>query len=311
MRELDTDEIRVAVDSALAAARTLSGGENASYIPFLATVDPDLCALAVVTADGRTVAAGDSDVPFALESISKVFTMALAMEECGPDAFHRQIGADATGMAFNSIMAMEVNDDQPVSPMVNAGAISSTSLVRAENKEQRWRRILGMQCAFAGTPVVLNEELNRSEQSTNYHNRAIAWLLKCGGAIYSDPMDACEVYTRQCSTLVTTTQLATMGATLAAGGINPLSGERVVSAKNVPHLLAEMTMEGLYTASGDWAYTVGVPGKSGVGGGVLAVVPGTLAIAGFSPPLDTAGNSVRAQAAIASVVASLDLGLYG
>jgi glutaminase len=152
--------------------------------------------------------------------------------------------------------------------------------------------------------------VNASEQTTNFHNRGIAWLLYSGGFVYSDPMEACDVYTRQCSTMITTTDLAVMGATLASGGRNPLTGARVVSQESVPHILAEMTMEGLYEASGDWAYTVGLPGKSGVGGGIVCVAPGKLAIAAFSPRLDPFGNSVRAQAAITELAKDLQLNLY-
>jgi glutaminase len=161
-----------------------------------------------------------------------------------------------------------------------------------------------------GRPIALSDAVNTSEQETNFHNRAIAWLLYAAGTCYSDPMEALDIYTRQCLTLITALDLAVMGATLASGGINPMTGERVVTAANVPRILAEMTMEGLYTGSGDFAYAVGLPGKSGVGGGILAEAPGRLAIAAFSPPLDEAGNSVRAQAAIASVAKALDLNLY-
>lgn len=303
-------QIAAAVAHAHDATVAMSGGENASYIPYLASVDSSLFGVAAVTVDGEVFESGDSRCEFAIESISKVVTMALAMEQRGADEFHRKVGADPTGMPFNSIMALELHNDLPLSPLVNAGAMSSTSLVAATDKEDRWRQILESQSRFAGRPLSLSEEVNESEQSTNFHNRAIAWLLYSGGAMYSDPMEACEVYTRQCSTLITTVDLATMGATLASWGTNPITGERVVTAENVPHLLAEMTMEGLYTTSGDWAYTVGLPGKSGVGGGILAVAPGKLALAAFSPPLDEAGNSVRGQAAVADAARALGLNLY-
>ncbi len=303
-----------AVETAVADAHRdcvgVTDGKNASYIPYLASVDPSLFGVAVATVDGQVFEAGDSRFEFALESISKVFTMAVALEDLGAEEFHRRIGADPTGLPFNSVMALELNDDMPLTPLVNAGAMSATSAVQADDKEHRWRRILGAQSRFAGRQITLSDAVNTSEQTTNTHNRAIAWLLQCGGAMYSDPMEACEIYTRQCSTLVNTVDLAVMGATLAAGGVNPVTGDRVVSAVNVPHMLAEMTMEGLYTRSGDWAYTVGLPGKSGVGGGLIAVSPGKLAIAGFSPPLDSAGNSVRAQAAVGQIATALKLGLF-
>lgn len=306
----DDDAITAAIAAAWAHNKDKMGGANADYIAALASVDPDLFGISIVTADGRTFNAGDSGVEFAIESISKVFTMALAMEEIGAKAFRAKVGTDPTGLPFNSVMALALHGDKPMSALVNAGAISSTSLVPAADAENRWRKILGVQSEFAGRPISLSEEVNASEQTTNFHNRGIAWLLYSGGFVYSDPMDACDVYTRQCSTMITTTDLAVMGATLAVGGVNPITGDRVISAGNVPHILAEMTMEGLYEASGDWAYSVGLPGKSGVGGGIVCIAPGKLAIAAFSPRLDPFGNSVRAQAAITEIAKTLRLNLY-
>ena len=307
---LDDAAIAHTVESAHAAHASDPGGANASYIPYLASVDSSLFAVAVVTADGRVFSAGDDRFEFAIESISKVFTMALAMEQVGAAAFHSKIGADPTGLPFNSVMALDLNKDRPLSPLVNAGAIASTSLVTATDVDDRWNQILQAQGAFAGRELRLSDEVNESEQSTNFHNRAMAWLLYGGDSMFCEPLEAVDVYTRQCSTLITTIDLATMGATLAAGGINPITGARVISTANVRHILAEMTMEGMYTRSGDWAYTVGLPAKSGVGGGIVAIAPGELAIAAFSPPLDDAGNSVRAQAAVAYVAGALGLNLY-
>ena len=287
-----------------------TGGANASYIPYLASVDPSLFGVCVATADGDVFEAGDAGFEFALESISKVFSMTLAMQDVGLPEFHDKVGADPTGEPFNSVMAVAMHDNKPVSPLVNAGAMSTVSLIPAQSPDDRWKKILDMQSAFAGRRIKLSDAVNDSEQSTNFHNRAIAWLLYSGGTMYSDPMEACEVYTRQCSTLVTTRDLATMGATVAARGRNPVTGAQVFDASLVPPILAEMTMEGMYTASGDWAYKVGLPGKSGVGGGILAIMPGTLAIAAFSPPLDPVGNSVRGQKAVAQVAAALNLNIY-
>ena len=194
--------------------------------------------------------------------------------------------------------------------MVNAGAMTATSLVSATDADDRWRQILAIQSSFAGRPIEVSEQIAASERATNFQNRAIAWLLLCGGYMYCDPMEAVDIYTLQCSTLVTTVDLAIMGATLANGGVNPLTAKRVIAKANVAPVLALMAMEGLYTASGDWAYTVGLPAKSGVGGGLVAVSPGKLAIAAYSPPLDQAGNSVRAQAAITQIAHTLELGLF-
>lgn len=302
--------IAEAVTGAHAKHTSNRRGKNASYIPALAEVDPQLFGVCVATVDGQTFSAGDAECEFALESISKVFTAALAIEQVGPRQFHRKVGADPTGEAFNSVLALELHNDKPNSPMVNAGAMTTTSLVSAADAEDRKRQIVQIQSDFAGRPITISEQIAASELATNFHNRAIAWLLLCGGYMYCDPMEACDVYTLQCSTLVTAVDLAIMGATLANGGVNPVTGKRVIAQANVPHLLALMAMEGLYTASGDWAYTVGLPAKSGVGVGLVAVSPGKLAIAAYSPPLDKAGNSVRAQAAITQIAHTLGLGLF-
>jgi glutaminase len=304
------DRIAEAVNAAHDRHKKNRRGKNADYIPALTEVDPQLFGVCVATVDGQTFSAGDATTQFALESISKVFTAALAIEQVGPREFHRKVGADPTGEAFNSVLALELHNDKPNSPMVNAGAMTTTSLVSATDADDRWRQILKIQSDFAGHPITVSEQIASSERATNFHNRAIAWLLLCGGYMYCDPMEACDVYTLQCSTLVTAVDLAIMGATLANGGVNPDTGKRVIAHANVSHVLALMAMEGLYTASGDWAYTVGLPAKSGVGGGLVAVSPGKLAIAAFSPPLDKAGNSVRAQAAITQIARTLGLGLF-
>ena len=306
----DAATVAAAVVAAHGEMLAIEGGKNADYIPFLASVPSTLAGVAVVTCDGSVHEAGDSRYDFAIESISKVATLALVIEALGADAVREKIGTSPTGMAFNSVMALELHEDKPMSPLVNAGAISTASLVPGSGPEDRWAKILDMQSRLCGRSVALSDEVNRSEQTTNFHNRAIAWLLYSAGTCYSDPMEALDVYTRQCSTLISAVDLATMGATLANGGVNPRTGERVVRAENVPHILAEMMMEGLYTASGDFAYTVGLPGKSGVGGGILAVAPGRLAIAGFAPPLDDAGNSVRGMAAVSSVAKALRMNVF-
>ena len=302
--------IQAAVDAAHASGAARTGGDNASYIPYLASVPSHLFGVAVMTADGKCFKAGDVDYAFAVESISKVFTLALVTELIGSEAVRKKIGASSTGLPFNSVMALELHNGKPLSPLVNAGAIATASLVPGKTADECWAKILDMQSRFAGRPLALSDEVNRSEQTTNFHNRAIAWLLYSAKTCYSDPMRAVDVYTRQCSTLITTVDLATMGATLANGGVNPVTKQQVVATANIPHLLAEMTMEGLYTASGEWAYSIGLPGKSGVGGGILAVSPGKLAIAALSPPLDPVGKSVRAQFSVALIAGTLGLNLY-
>jgi len=307
---IDLHDMKQAVADAYSQYETLLGGENASYIPYLASVPCDLAAVAIVTVYGDIISEGDADFRFALESISKVCSLALALEDVGPQQVQDKIGADPTGLPFNSVIALELHNGKPLSPLVNAGAMSTVSLVTATDRENRWARILDIQQRLAGAPIALSDEVNHSEQTTNFHNRAIAWLLYSADAMYCDPMEACDVYTRQCSTLLNTIELATIGATLANGGINPVTKERVLSESNTPFILAEMTMEGMYGSSGDWAYTVGLPGKSGVGGGILTVVPGVMGIAAFSPPLDSAGNSVRGQKMVASVAQQLGYNLY-
>ena len=303
-----------AIDSAVAHAYSMhrhnSEGRNAKYIPVLTDVDSGLFALCAMTPDGHIASIGDVEHEFPIESISKVFTLALAIEQHGQAAVRTKIGANPTGAAFDSVMALELHHDKPTSPLVNAGAIATTSFVQATDPSDRWRKILDVQSAFAGRPLAISEEINASEQATNAHNKAIAWLMYSAGTLYCDPMEACTVYTHQCSTMLNTADLATMGATLAAGGVNPRTGMRVLADSNVRYVLAEMVMEGMYTQSGDWAYTAGVPAKSGVGGGVLAVVPGRLAVAAFSPRLNAAGNSVRGWFAVADVVNRLELGLF-
>jgi glutaminase len=285
-------------------------GANASYIPCLAEVPSSLFGVAVTTVDGQVFEAGDTRYEFAIESISKAFTLALVMEQVGSDAVRAKIGADPTGMPFNSVEAIELHGGKPLTPLVNAGAMATVSLLKAANADERWQKLLSGYSRFAGRQLSLNQEVYASEAATNFHNRAMAWLLYSYGTMYSDPMEGCDVYTKQCSVGVTAADLATMGGTLAAGGTNPVTKIRVVSESNVPHILAEMTMEGLYESSGDWAYNVGLPGKSGVGGGLLAVAPGVLAISSFSPPLDPVGNSVRGQKAIEYVASKLNLNVY-
>lgn len=287
---IDLARLNQVVKDAYSRYSTLAGGENASYIPYLASVPSQLAAVAIVTVDGDIISQGDADFRFALESISKVCSLALALEGIGPQAVQDKIGADPTGLPFNSVIALELHNGKPLSPLVNAGAMSTVSAIKASSREERWARILDIQQQLAGAPI--------------------AWLLYSAQAMYCDPMEACDVYTRQCSTLLNTIELATMGATFAAGGINPVTKKQVLTSSNTPFILAEMTMEGMYGSSGDWAYTVGLPGKSGVGGGILAVVPGVMGIAAFSPPLDPVGNSVRGQKMVASVAQQLGYNLY-
>jgi glutaminase len=299
------------VDDAHGHFASVTDGKNADYIPYLATVPSHLFGIVMVTSDGKVIEAGDTNYAFAIESIAKVFTLALVMSESGPEVVKQKLGADATGLPFNSVIALELHKGNPLSPLVNAGAMATVSLVKASSPDERWQKISANIDAFADAKLQLNEEVFKSESDTNQHNRAIAYLLQSAGYMYSDPMEACDIYTRECSIGITPRNLAVMAGTLANNGVNPLSGKRLLEKAYVPKILAEMAMEGLYDTSGAWQYDVGLPAKSGVGGGIMAVSPGNWAIAAFSPPLDGAGNSVRAQRAIAWIADQLKANIYG
>jgi glutaminase len=298
------------VDEAYAAAKADAGGKNADYIPYLAKVPSNLFGIAVVTATGKVYAAGDVNYGFAIESVSKPFTMALVMQESGDKTVLDKIGVEPTGLPFNSVTAVEELKARSVNPLVNAGAIAAVSLVKATNPNERWNKILDFYSKFAGEKLVLNNEVYQSEADTNQHNRGIAELLFSYDRLYCDPLEACDVYTKQCSVNVTAKQLAVMGATLANGGINPITKERVVDAQYVPKILAVMMTAGFYNESGQWSWETGLPAKTGVGGGIVAVVPGKMAIVGFAPPLDEAGNSVRGAKAIHYISDKLGLDLF-
>jgi glutaminase len=307
----DPQTIQKAVDAAHAKWKKESGGKNADYIPYLAKVPSDLFGIVVVTADGQVFTAGDVDYGFSIQSASKPFTAALVMQESGIETIREKIGVEPTGLPFNSVTAIEQLKARSVNPCVNAGAMATVSLIKAKGAEQRWQKIQDWFALFAGEPLELNKEVYESEAATNQHNQAIARLLQSYDRFYCDPPEAVDVYTKQCSLNVTARQLAMMGATLANNGVNPKTGKRVVDAAVVPHLLAVMMMCGLYDEAGAWAWMTGLPAKSGVGGGVVAVVPGRMAIVGFAPPLNEAGNSWRGTRAVQSVVQDLGLNLFG
>ena len=310
-RPTDT-EIQKAVTDATDRFKANADGKNADYIPALAQVPTTLFGVVVVTVDGQTFQAGDTDVPFAIESISKVFTAALVAEQQGVEVLRQKVGVDATGLPFNSVSAIELNPRvRTVNPLVNAGAMATASLVQPMGDfDAKWRSILANMSAFAGRPLDVNEPVYASETATNQHNQAIAVLLASYGHLYDDPLKTCDVYTRQCSVNVTARDLATMAATLANGGVNPKTKARVVGIDVTQHLLAVMATAGLYDTTGDWLWAVGLPGKSGVGGGIIAVVPGKMGIATFAPPLDDAGNSVKGQLAVQYLSDTLGLNLF-
>jgi glutaminase len=297
------------VDAAMKTAyekyKGLQEGKNADYIPALAKVDPNIYGIALVGVDGSVSTLGDIKSEVSIQSISKVFTLAKVIEEQGPDAIANTIGVDATGMRFNSIVSIELSQKLLGGPemnsLVNPGAIATTSMVKGANREEIWKSILSFYGDFAGRPLSVNQEVFKSESDTNQRNQAIGYLMYAYGYIKAEPMRATDIYTEQCSVSVNAKDLATMAATLANGGKNPVTGKQVMKVENVPKVLAVMATAGLYDDSGKWLYRTGLPGKSGVGGGIIAVSPGKFGIAVISPPLDDAGNSVRAQKAIADI----------
>jgi len=298
-------EIQAALDAAYAKYKDIQEGANADYIPALAKVDPKIYGIALVTTDGKVYTAGDVRSEVSIQSISKVFTMARVMEESGPGAIANTIGVDATGMRFNSIVSIEFSQKSLGGPemnaLVNPGAIAATSMVQGATRDEIWKKILGWYSDFAGRPLAVNEEVFKSEAETNQRNQAIGYLMYAYGYIKAEPMRATDIYTEQCSVSVNAKDLATMAATLADMGKNPVTGKQVMKSDNVPEVLAVMATAGLYDDSGKWLFRTGLPGKSGVGGGLIAVAPGKFGIAVVSPPLDEAGNSVRAQKAIADI----------
>lgn len=309
--KLTGSRVEAAMAHAFAKAKAATGGENAHYIPYLANVDPSLLGLSVCLVDGTCLSLGDAAYPFGVESISKVFTAALILRQLGPEAVRQKIGADATGLPFNSIMAIILENHSPSTPLVNAGAISACSLVTpAGDADAKWAAIIGMFEDLCGSPAPLIDELYRSESATNFDNRSIAWLLKDYGRIYDDVDLSLDLYTRQCSLAVTADQLAHAAATIANGGVSPTDGREVLSADLARKLTSLICTVGFYQSTGDWLYRTGIPAKSGVGGGILAVVPGVMGIGSFAPPLDTAGNSVRGQEAVAALGEELGLNVF-
>lgn len=287
------------------------GGKNADYIPALAKVPSNLFGITIVTVDGKVINVGDVDYPFSMQSCSKVFTMCLVMQESGDKAIFEKVSVEPTGEAFNSIRAIEEGDGRADNPFVNPGAIATVSLVKAKDAQERWDKIIGCYNKFAGEKLTVLEDIYKSEAETNFRNRGIAHILFNSGHLYAEPLECTDVYTRQCSVGVTCKQLAVMGGALANHGVNPVTKERCLDAKYVPKVLSVMTIAGFYDGSGAWAWNAGLPAKTGVGGGIVAVVPGRMAIVGFAPPLDKFGNSVRAQKAIQHIAEQLDLNIFG
>jgi glutaminase len=300
-------EIEAALKAAYSKYQNLKEGKNADYIPALAKVDPNVFGIALVTPDGKVYTVGDIKTEVSIQSISKVFTMAQVIQEQGSDAIAKTIGVDATGGRFNSIIAIEgvrtvVGSGAPeMNALVNPGAIAATSMVKGDSADAVWAKIIGIHNDMAGRQLTVLQDVYKSEADSNQRNQAIGALMLAYGYIKSNWQQAVDLYTRQCSIGVNVKDLAMMAGTLAMGGKNPVTGKQVVDAGKVPGVLAVMATAGLYDDSGKWLFNTGLPAKSGVGGGIIAVSPGKFGIAVISPPLDDAGNSVKAQKVIADI----------
>lgn len=285
-------------------------GEVADYIPVLAAADPRHFGLCIAGVDGALYSEGEADAEFSIQSISKAFLFAMVDNVLGHDTVRRAVGVNNTGLPFNSVIAIELNAGRPLNAMVNAGAIAAAGLVPGGSAQARWEFILEGLSRFAGRDLIMDEEVYRSETASNGRNRAIATLLHTYGTLSSDPEETVDLYTRQCSVNVTAEDLAVMGATLADGGVNPRTGERAVAAPVCSDTLASLAAAGLYEQTGDWLYEIGMPGKSGVSGGLVTIAPGKGALGSYSAPLDPAGNSVRGQRAAHFLSAALGLNLF-
>lgn len=306
-------DFQALVNDAYTKFKDVRDGKNADYIPILTTVPSELFGVAIATRDGHVYTAGDVDYRFSIQSVSKPFTAALVMQQNGgPQIIVDKIGVEPTGLPFNSKMALELYKARSVNPMVNAGAIAAVSLVKASSEKDRWQKILANLEGFAGEPKLpVLEKVYDSEYETAFGNRGIANLLFNYERLYCPPEEALRVYTRQCSVGVNTKDLAIMGATLANGGVNPKTGKRMLDETSVPELLAIMQTAGFYDESGLWSFQAGLPSKTGVGGGIVSVVPGKFAIAAFSPRLNESGNSVRSLKAIRYIAGKLGVGIFG
>jgi glutaminase len=306
---LSGDRVNAAVQGAYERYKGFNQGKNADYIPALAAVPSNYFGIAVVTADGKVFQAGDAEQQFSIQSVSKPITAALVMQESGDKVIEDSVGVDATGQVFNSITAVEQFRGKEMNPLVNPGAIATVGNVKG-TPEEVWAKILKIHSDMAGRQLEVNQEVYKSESDTNQRNRAISALMRAYDRFSSDPAVAVDLYTRQCSINVSARDLAAMAATLAFGGRNPVTGKPVIEGNHVPGVLAIMATAGMYDDSGKWLFHTGVPAKSGVGGGIMAVVPGKLGIGTFAPPLDAAGNSVRGQLAITDIISQLNVNPY-
>jgi glutaminase len=304
------EQVRAYVAEALERFRLNDGGALADQYSALAKVPKELFGISIASVDGGTYSAGDADYSFTMMSISKPFVFALLCEAIGSEDARARLGVNATGLPFNSIMAVELSPQRLTNPMVNPGALATTSLVPGTTAEEKWQFIRQGLSRFAGHDLELNKQVYASAVSSNDRNRGIARLLRSYDRLYFEPEATTDIYTRQCSLNVTARDLATMGATLSNGGVNPLTRQQVVTADCSQHVLAVMATSGMYESTGDWLYDVGLPGKSGIGGGIVTISPGKGSLSTFAPLLDQAGNSVKGQLAARFLSERLGLNLF-
>lgn len=309
--KLTKQELQELVEETYYMYKDNKEGKNADYIPYLAQVNSTLFGIAVTLPDGDTITAGDYNYRFGIESVSKVMTAILILKQYGAETIMHMIGADATGMPFNSVLAILLEKNHPSTPLVNAGAIAAVSMVQpVGNREFKWHNILENIEDLCGSEVTVIDELYKSESVTNFNNRAIAWLLKSYNRIYDEPETALDLYTRQCSLGITAKQLSICAATIANNGINPVTGKRIFNASLAPRIVSMLSAVGFYEHSGNWMFASGLPAKTGVGGGIMGVLPGTFGIAAFSPPIDKSGNSIKAQKALRHIMNKLGANVY-
>ncbi len=311
IQKIDKTTVMQALQMAYDRIKGETGGKNADYIPYLANVPSNLFGISACMPDGEVLTVGDTDYKFGIESVSKVPTAILAMNQYSGQEVLEKIGADATGLPFNSIMAILLENDHPSTPLVNAGAIAACSMVKpVGDPDGKWKAIRDFIEGLAGSGVEVIDELYKSETATNFNNKSIAWLLKNYNRIYDDPDMALDIYTRQCSIGITAKQLSIAAATIAFGGKNPVTKMEVFKPELAPKITSMMATVGFYEHTGDWLFETGLPAKTGVGGGIMGVIPGVMGIAAFAPPLDPSGNSVKAQKALSYIVNHLNLNIF-
>lgn len=310
-KKISISQIKDAAQEAFDLYKTNTDGKNADYIPYLANINKNLFGISICLLNGQTIQLGDTEYKFGIESVSKVHTAILVLRQYGAQQLLEKIGADATGLPFNSIFAILLENDHPSTPLVNAGAIAACSMVKPiADPENKWKAIVDNITDLCGSAPQLIDELYKSESETNFNNRSITWLLKNYNRIYDDPTMSLDLYTRQCSLGITATQLSICGATIANNGTNPVTRKQIFDTALSPKITSLIATVGFYEHTGNWLYTSGIPAKTGVGGGVMGTLPGLFGIAAFAPPIDNAGNSVKAQLAIKHIMNKLGLSVF-